>query len=281
MHKKILIFLFFFFFSNFLFSQEIDEELKNLQWNRYVNDNIVVLSIDDKQGRWLSNNVPKIISSCAKQWKIDENLLGFSREFRIFCVPNKNLLEKLFGIDSSKVEVRRDANDAIEISVMWIILEELKSNDIAPFVLRPAFFEFGENNFALPWWFVRSAEILSGSNDFKSNVLSCLFEEVVLLESNKILETSYNEYSDMNLDDKNKFDLQALILTLMLRKELGIIKFKEFIKYKSPYEDVEDRLKNIYGYKDIEEFQGKYLNFYRDFLDDFNSNKVPISYLNP
>ena len=37
-------------------------EFKDLSWNRYTTENFVIVSIDDKQGKWLSENIEKIKS---------------------------------------------------------------------------------------------------------------------------------------------------------------------------------------------------------------------------
>lgn len=281
MYKKI-----FFLFVALSFSvanaDTKDNDLKNLQWNRYVDGNFTVLSIDDKQGRWLIKKIPDILYSSAKDWSIDpKSFVSFSKECRIFCVPNKDLLKKLFDIDSSRVELRKNSNNEIEISVIWLSLDSFDVDLVSPFLLRPAFFEFGEKNFYFPWWFIRSTELLNSSLKLKVDTLSRFLDSDKLISCETILKTSYQDYLKLIKEDQEKFDAQSLILTLMLRKELGLIKFYSFVSADSPYENLEDRLKKVYGYLDMGDLQNKYSMFYRDFLEDFTLNKVPVSYLRP
>src|SRR4051812_26115945 len=74
-----------------------DADLKNLAWNRYTTENFAILSIDDEQGRWLAHNIEHIKKWCLTRWGFPENSRHlFTKECRVFCVPDKILMKKLF-----------------------------------------------------------------------------------------------------------------------------------------------------------------------------------------
>jgi hypothetical protein len=251
-------------------AEQNDPELKNLQWNRYVEKNFVILSIDDEQGRWLSKNIDSIADWCLQRWGIQGATL--SKECRIFCVPNKPLLKKLFQLEDSKVELKKSDNNSKEVSAIWVCLDPPSKESIAPYITRIV---FAENNQSYPFWFSRSAEILSSSLD---NIKTHLDQNITTEE--KVLElfsVNHEKYAKMNVDSKKKFDKQALILCLMLRKELGQRKLLSFID-EITKNDLESSLKKVYGYKNLEDFNKKLNNYNKDFVNEFNLGKVPVSY---
>ena len=107
-----------------------DPELRSLEWNRYVNKNFVILSIEDSQGLWLCKNAPKLNEWCVSRWGFTPKDL--SKECRMFCVPNSSLLKKLFGLDSPKVEIRKDKDGKTEIMAMWFVLDETRTTPFLP-----------------------------------------------------------------------------------------------------------------------------------------------------
>lgn len=257
-------------------TSEIDSELSSLQWNRYVNEKFVILSIDNKQGVWLNKNIKLINSWCLNRWGF--NPVSFSKECRIFCVPNKELLKKLFGLDESRVEVRKK-DGSIEISVIWVSLDGNPFSCMSSLLTRASFSEFEEQNFILPWWFIRSSEILNSSlSVIKSDLSSLAIQEKnSLLNCKKMFETSFEDYNKMDGIQKSEFDKQALYLCLMLRKELGQVKLLTFLKVLEKNK-LDSSLNFVYGYSGIKEFEDKYILYCKDLFNAINSEKVPDSY---
>ena len=127
-------------------AENSDPELRSLEWNRYVNKNFVILSIEDSQGLWLCKNAPKLNEWCVSRWGFTPKDL--SKECRMFCVPNNSLLKKLFGLDSPKVEIRKDKDGKTEIMAMWFVLDETRTTSFLPQSLtRIGFSDFSEQNF--------------------------------------------------------------------------------------------------------------------------------------
>lgn len=254
---------------------EIDPELKGLQWNRYVNKNFVILSIDDRQGRKLSNNILDISSSFFSDWNLDNEELF--NECRIFCVPNDNLLKKLFDVESSKVEIRKNEEGETDINVIWVSLNNNNEEVLSPYLTRVIFFNSKLN---LPWFFIRSAEILNSTKEEKNLILNSivLFYEKEHFSCSDLFSVSFSDYSSFSKEDKLKFDSQIVVMVLMLKKELGSLKLSSFLKSKNK---LDDKLSKIYGYDGLKEFQVKYDMYFHDIAEDAKNNKVPLIYLEP
>lgn len=253
---------------------EPDPELKGLQWNRYVNKNFVILSIDDRQGRKLSNNIIDISSSLFGDWNLDNEEL--SNECRIFCVPNDKLLKKLFDIEKSKVEVRKNEKGETDINVIWVSLNN-NEEILFPYLTRVVFFNSELN---LPWFFVRAAEILNSTKEEKVFILSSIVSsyEGNHFSCEDLFSTSFSDYSSFSEEDKSKFDSQVVVMVLMLKKELGYSKLNSFLKSN---DKLDNKLSRIYGYDGLKEFQVKYDMYFHDIVEDARENKVPLIYLSP
>lgn len=284
------IFLFLFLFSSNLYAYDAmlpqnvvvkidpeDDEIKSLVWNRFVNKNLVILSIDEKQGLWLSKNIDSINHWCTNRWGIPE--VEFSKECRIFCVPNKPLLKKLFGIDDSRVEVRKKDGE-IEIIALWLVLEETNPSFVAPYLTRASFAEFGEQEGKfVPWWFIRSAEILSGSNTSIRSVLGGIVNiDKKNLNCSSVFNLTFEDYQKLSKEEKDSFDQKCLVLCLLLRKELGEIKLHSLLRLQNK-DNLEKTLNVVYGYKDMKEFDAKFLLFWEDLTKAISMEKIPDSYI--
>jgi len=251
-----------------------DPELSSLEWNRYVVGNFSILSIDNNQGLWLSKNIDLINQWCTTRWGFSK--VKFSKECRIFCVPNKSLLNKLFGLNDSRVEVRKKDGE-LEMSVIWVAIEDSPAVSLSPLLTRASFLEFENQEFSLPWWFVRSAEIINSPIPDIRSFLSDVDLEGIDLE--KTISTDYDAYQVMTKEAKKTYDQECLILCLLLRKEFGEIKLHALLKLlerNSP----ESVLKIVYGYSSLKEFDSKYKLYAKDLSTEMKSKKVPDSYLN-
>lgn len=258
--------------DNVKVSVEEDEEIKSLVWNRYVNKNFTVLSIDDKQGYWLYKNIDQINDWCVSRWGLPK--IDFSKECRIFCVPNKSLLKKLFGIENSRVEVRKKDGE-VDITVLWLVLEETELSQVSPYLTRACFAELEQEGLKLSWWFTRSAEMLSLPTKEIRDLLESSFEPS---GCEAIFNTTFEEYQKLSTEDKKLFDKKCLVLCLMLRKELGEIKLHSFLVVENKNK-IEKSLNFVYGYSSIQEFENKFLLFSNDLVKAIRSQKVPDSYL--
>jgi hypothetical protein len=250
-------------------------EIKNLEWNRYTTKNFVILSINNSHGKWVSENIENIKSWCLTRWGFED--LDFSRECRIFFVPNKDLMQKLFNLDRSKIEFRKD------LSVMWVLLDDKPERTVAPFISQVCLKEFEyKNSVKLSVWFKRGSSYLNGTlSDIRQNVLSLsdmLKNEETVFSSQKLFSMSEDDLSKEGYQNRQIFDRQSLALCLMLRKEFGEAKLQGFLRMANKNEP-KSVLKFIYDFDSFDGFDKQYVRFMKDLTSDILNNKTPNSYL--
>jgi len=250
-------------------------EIKNLEWNRYTTKNFVILSINNSHGKWISENIENIKSWCLTRWGFDD--LDFSRECRIFFVPNKDLMQKLFNLDRSKIEFRKDLN------VMWVLLDDKPERTVAPFISQVCLKEFEyKNSVKLSIWFKRGSSYLNGTlSDIRQNILSLsdmLKNEETVFSSQKLFSMSEDDLSKEGYQNREIFDRQSLALCLMLRKEFGEAKLQGFLRMANK-NDSKSVLKFIYDFDSFDGFDKQYVRFMKDLTSDILNNKTPNSYL--
>ena len=252
-----------------------DPDLKNLEWNRYTADNIVILSIDNGQGKWLSENIDKIRLWCLTRWGFPES--KFTKECRIFCVPNKELFKKLFNLEQSKVELRKD------MTVIWVVLEDKPAKTIPPLLTHICLTEFeAKYNVKIGWWFKRGASQLNGSiPDIRQSVSGLndmLKKDQPIFVSEKMFTMTEEDYLKESVENRKVFDQEAVALCIMLRKEFGEAKLQGFLRIASR-NNSQDVLKVVYGFSGYGHFDKQYIRFMRDLTSDVLNNKTPDSYL--
>lgn len=246
---------------------------ENLQWNRYETQNFVILSLDNEQGNWLNSNLESLKSDCLNRWGFPDD--KFTKECRIFCVPNKDLLKKLFKIDEPKVEIKKD------ISVVWTISQDSKS--ISKSLMMVCLSELEEKQkIQIGFWFKKGASELNGQVHEIQNEISALHKFIsrddLMFTSKKMFEITENEYLKLNEKEKKLFDIQATTLCLMLRKEFGEAHLQGFLRF-SGKNNPENVLKVIYNFQSYSHFDKQYIRYMKDLSSDIIKEKTPIAYL--
>lgn len=246
--KKIFLFM---FMQTFLFAQEPiqptidndinvvvkndDSEYKNLQWNRYTTDNFTILSISDKQGRWLYNNIEDIKNWSLKRWGISEYKL--KKECRIMVVPNKDLFKRFFNLDENHVEFR-EKDGVLDIIAIWLCLEDNNKDQVVDDIPRiltsvcvrdfaldsnKKFIEVGMS--LLNQSDLKIKETLNNTNDFNIDFL-------------KIKNSDYNKLSE---EEKLNYNKQSMLFCLFLKKEFGEFNFLKMLFSKGePISNIRD-----------------------------------------
>ena len=252
-----------------------DSEIKNLEWNRYVSGNFTILSIDNSQGKWLYDNINQLHAWSLAKWGFP--LFDVSKEVRIFCVPNKSLFKKLFNLDKSKFEVRKD------LMVLWLVLDDNPSKTILPYLTELSLAEFELHySVKIGWWFKRGVVQLNESvKDIKSHIVS--FNEFFdkdkpIFISEKIFTMTEEEYNKLSVEHRKIFDIQSMFLCILLRKEFGEVKLQGFLRI-SNQNDPQSVLNMVYGFSDYDQFDKKYVQFMLDLTSDVMKDRTPNSYL--
>jgi len=246
--------------------QQVQNDFQDLVWNRYTTDNFTILSIENKQGKWLSYNIENIKSWCLKRWGLPN--IKFEKECRIMVVPNKELLKKLFNISESKYEARI-VDGKLEIIALWLSLdsEEDLVDTVPYFVTICSMLEIDQK-------FNTKSNILltKGMAELNRSLVKIKENLKAVNIDNKDIVSVFNlDVKKMSQDDLNK----SLIISLMLRKEFGESKFLRFL---FSNKNTKDSLGLIYGF-DPDSFSKSYNRYCKDISKDIKDNKVPDFYL--
>lgn len=258
-----------------------DPELKNLQWNRYTSGNFTILSIDDGQGKWLASNLGKVKTWCITRWGFPD--VEFSHECRIMCVPNKQLMKKLFGLEQSKSEVRRK-NGQIEMTVVWLVLDDKPAKTVPTFFTPVCMAEFeARHNVKMPFFAIRGMSLLNATVPEIRQQLGSLGQTIAkdspVFISQKMCTMTEEDYNKLKVEDKKVFDTQAVALCLMLRKEFGEAKLQGFLRMANR-NTPEDVMRVVYRFRSFAHFDASYARYMRDLTNDIYRSKTPDSYLN-
>lgn len=241
--------------------ENLPEDLKGLVWNKWSTNNFIVLSIDKNQGLYIKNNIEKIKTRILNEWGYED--FNFTGDCKLVCVSNKNLLKRIFKLDFPKFEFRKNDNNQLELCAIWFSLEDMKFPISLLTELCIVQKEF-KDSVTFPLFCKRGMVFLSNDLDFVKNKLRDFdsFEE-------NILEFTNIKQLPENTDN---FDLNSVILCLLMRKEYGAYNFSNYTTSKNlkqfGYENNNDKKLNIIFNK-----------YSRNLLDDLKNNKVPDSYL--
>jgi len=247
----------------------------DLQWNRYTTaGNITILSIDDSQGKWLSDNVTLIRTQILSKWGFSD--FKSQAEIRIFCVPDRDTLKKLFSIEKSRIEKRDD------LIAMWVVLGSDLVSDFSPCMEEAVFYDYELNSKVdLPFWFKRGAIGLSaGVGEVNEGIkaLKASVDNNQLFSMDRIFKMDPEAFDKESQQQKELFDRQATGLCLMLRREFGGIKLRVFLDSCSS-EGVEKSLQGVYNFNGVAHFSKQYLHYLRDLCAQAVEDKISASYL--
>lgn len=274
---KALLFLVLVFSNYAVFAQDsnilmpageqlVQNDFQDLVWNRYTTENFTILSIENKQGKWLSYNIENIKSWCLKRWGLPN--IKFEKECRIMVVPNKELLKKLFNISESKYEARI-VDGKLEIIAVWLSLdsEEDLVNTVPYFITICSVLEIDQKFNTKSNLFLTKgmAELNRSLVKIKENL------KIANIDDKDIIKAFSTDVKKMSQDDLNK----SLIVSLMLRKEFGESRFLRFL---FSNKNTNDSLGLIYNF-DSESFTKSYARYCKDLASEIKDNKVPDFYL--
>lgn len=257
-----------------------DPELKNLQWNRYTTENFTILSIDDGQGKWLHQNMEQIRKWCLSRWGFPD--FKFTKECRVFCVPNKQLMKKLFNLQESRFEIRRK-NGQIEITAMWLVLDDKPAKVIPTPLTQICLAEFeARYGTSVGFWAKRGMSMLNGTvpeiRGHIQQLSGMVLKDQPMFVSQKMFTMTEEEYFKEKAENQRIYDQQAVALCLMLRKEFGEAKLQGFLRISSK-NNAEDVMRVVYGFQSFAHFDKSYFRYMRDLANDVNAGKTPDSYL--
>lgn len=249
-------------------SKTIPEEIRGKTWNRWVSDNFVVCCLNEGKAEYLYQNLEKVKSWIFSRWGLADT--RFSSECIILGVDDRLFFKKLFGVDDSKVEIRRDANGDITRTVIFLLLDDAPSKTIPGPLTEVCLAEYEQvHHIKFGWWAHRGMSILNGPlSEIRQNIsyLKPKFDQNEPMFFGKSLFEYQEENWIKDANSRQLFDACALSLCLMLRKEFGETKFLSLLH--AGYNNPEQVLIKQYHFESLTQFDKSFKRFMFDLSND-------------
>jgi hypothetical protein len=248
---------------------------KDLVWHRWTTGNFTILALEKKQGQYLAKNLERVKGWIMKRWGFPN--IDFSAECRVLAVPNEKLMRKLFRIDRSMVEVRKDKDTGkIDLTVVWLLLDGSPSETIPPPLTKICLAELEQKyDLSMGLWMKYGLSALDQTiPDIRQDILTV--GDLIKKDDKIYLSKELFTTEDLNkCENKDLFIKECEILCLFLRREFGQKKLHQFMKYKNPLK----ALDQLYGFSSYEQFDESMLRYMKDLGAGVENNSTPDTYL--
>ncbi len=259
-----------------------DPIIANMKWNRWTNGNFVILGLDDRQAKYLAENIEYIKRWVYNRWGFDN--FNLVTECRIVCVDNKEWFKRFFNIDKSQSEIHYDEQGKPILMVIFYCLDDVPSKTVPGPLTHMCLLNMdATNGNTTPKWFMIGSQELNKSLPY---IKGKMLELGDLLEKNNplyfsqgLLETTYDEYSKLSDEDRNKFDLSATSFLLMLRQEFGQQKVLDFYKQCALGKNAQEALKSIFDFQNYEVTDKYFKKYMVKTIDGLKNDKITEKYL--
>jgi hypothetical protein len=249
----------------------------DLKWHRWTTNNFVILSIDKEQGDYLFNNIENIKEEAVSKWGIKNSV--FDNRCKIMVVKDKGLFEKMFRIDETRVEIRKNSDESTQ-AIIWCLIDGSPIDVPVSVAVSKAHFA-SQKDYGC-FWASKGMSLLAQSlPDIKAGakrVNGFIAEDKPMYFGKSIFNINRSQYKKLSVEHKQLFDDETVLLCLMLRKEFGQVKFLSFIE-EAGRGDVEKSLKEVFGFNDFSDFDVSFKTYMKDVSRDVLDDKTPDSYL--
>ena len=262
-------------------TQSVPKEFEGLSWNRWTSKNFIVCSLDDSQAKYLHKHLELV-----KIWTLTRGGItdiDFSVPCKLICVNGKDLFKKLFNIEETKVEIRRNTEGEIVETVIFLLIDGSPSQTIPVPLAEVCIAELSQKNnqnFS-PWSYKGMSNINGTLDQIKNNILivkPLLDKKEFLFLSKDIIEINKEQYKQMTDDKKKIYDSLSLIFCLFIRKEFGQDCYLKFLQ-KSTEDNPEDAIKKVLKFENYEKFDITFKRYMIDLTNDLTAGNTPDSYL--
>jgi hypothetical protein len=259
-----------------------DPLIEGKEWNRWTSKNFTVCSINNQQAQYLHEHLELLKSWAFARWGLFD--VDFDAECRLICVDDPELFKKLFNMNETNVEIRRDKNGKIELSVIFMLLDDMPSKVVPVPITEVCLAEFEQKyETKWPWWSSRGISMLNGSLDqIKSNIKklkSDIDANRPMYFSESLMKMNKSQWEKLSDEKRALFDRNALALCLMLRKSFGQNKLHWILNKSADGKDGESVLKDQLGFRSYNHFDQNFKRYMIDISRDVTQGKMPDSYL--
>lgn len=262
-------------------STGVPKELEGLQWNRWTSKNFTVCALNDTQAQYLHQHLELVKGWAFARWGLYE--IDFSVECKIIGVDDPALFKKLFNLDATRVEVRRDATGKIRESIIFLLMNGRPSETVPVPLTEVCMAEFGQKyNTKMPVWSARGMAQLNGTlpqiRERVAEVKVLIGRNDPLYFSKGLMEMDAEAYAKLDEPRKRLFDNCSMMFCLLVRREFGQDNFLRVMKGASEGKS-EQALQQVLRFNDYAAFDRSLKRFMTDLTNDVAAGKTPDSYL--
>lgn len=271
----------------------LPKELEGLRWNRWSSKNFIVCSLDDRQAEYLHKHLELVKGWCLSRWGMMD--IDFSVECKMIVVHDRGLHKKLFNLETTRVEIRRDEAGRIKETVIFLLAEQNPSQTVPVPLTEVCLAEFSQRyNMRIPLWAYKGMAQLNASlSQIRERIADIkpmldrndpLYFSKGLMEMDRAaitltpLTKQLSQYNELASDKKRLYDNCAMLYCLMLRKEFGQDHFLKVVKG-STTDLPEKILTNVLHFTDYNHFDRSFKRYMIDITRDVLSGRTPDSYL--
>jgi hypothetical protein len=256
-------------------------ELDGLQWNRWTSKNFTVCALNDTQAQYLHQHLELVKGWVFARWGLYD--ADLSAECKVIVVDKPELFKKLFGLDATRVEVRRDASGKIKENVIYLLATGLPSRTVPGPLTEVCMAELAQKyNVKFAPWATRGMAALNGSLD---QIRERAAELKLVLDKNEpmyftkgLMELDADGYKKLDEGKKRLFDNCAMMLCLMVRKEFGQDSYLKLMREASEG-GPEAAVAAVVRFPTFAAFDRSFKQFVEDLTSDIAAGKTPDSYL--
>lgn len=262
-------------------SNVLPKELEGLSWNRWTSKNFIVCSLNDPQAQYLHRHLELVKGWTFARWGMYD--IDLSVPCKLICVDSKDLFKKLFNLEKTKIEIRRDSDGRINETVIFMLIDGPPSQTTPIPLTEICLAEFAQKyNADFGVWSLKGMSNLNGSLE---QIREKLIQIKPILEKNEplffskgILEMTPDQYKALSEDKKNLFNNCSIAFCLMIRKEFGQDMYLKLLQ-KTCEINPEEALIGVLKFKNYEDFDKTLKRYYTDLINDIYLGKTPNSYL--
>jgi hypothetical protein len=262
-------------------SQSIPKEFEGLTWNRWTSKNFIVCSLNDTQAQYLHRHLELVKGWTLTRWGIED--IDLSVPCKLICVDGKDLFKKLFSLENTKVEIRRNNDGQISETVIFLLIEGPPSQTVPVPLAEVCIAELAQKNYQnfAPWVYKGMSHLNSTLDQIKNYILRIkpsLDKNEPLFYSKALFELDKEQYKKLTEEQRKNYDSCSVIMCLFIRKEFGQDSYLKFLQ-KATEDSPEQAVKEILKFESYDNFDKTFKRYMVDLTNDLVAGKTPDTYL--
>lgn len=250
----------------------VPDKYKDAKWLLYETPNFEIVALNSEHAMQVQNYAEDLKSWIYNRWGLHD--IPFDKKCMIVCVPSQEMFVEFFRKPDVDPKVATSKNpDGSDRQVYGIWIAASSDNrwltaSLPEKLGRVCLLNY-ESTYKLKfenWFYVGSSAL----NNDPGAILTVLAGQPQNIGIDQLFSSEPTASSEA-------YRYHAMVLCLMLRKEFGIAKLKQFLL--SSNKDLNTRFREVYGFADAASFGISYNAYVKNLHHDIHNNRTPVTYL--